>query len=84
VTTKYRRLFAMVGLLAAFALPVTASAADRVRLATGGKGAWDASAAWLGQQAGIFTKHNIEVELSYTEGGGKAVEAVISCTIDVA
>jgi NitT/TauT family transport system substrate-binding protein len=63
---------------------LTASATDRVRVATGGKGAWDASVAWLGQQAGIFAKHDIDVEMSYTDGSGKALEAVITGSIDVA
>ena len=84
MTINRRIVFALVGLLSTFVLPLTASAADRVRVAQGGKGAWDASAAWLGQQAGIFAKHGIDVEISYTEGSGKALEAVIAGSIDVA
>ncbi len=55
-----------------------------MRVATGGKGLWEASATWLGQQAGIFAKHGIDVEIFYTEGSGKALEAVIAGSIDVA
>jgi NitT/TauT family transport system substrate-binding protein len=84
VTINSRSIFALIGILASLVLPLTASAAERVRVATGGKGAWDASAAWLGQQAGIFAKHGLDVEISYTEGSGKALEAVITGSIDVA
>jgi NitT/TauT family transport system substrate-binding protein len=81
---NHRSVLAIIGLLATLALPLTASAADRVRVATAGKGAWDASAAWLGQQAGIFAKHGIDVDISYTDGGVKSLEAVIAGSIDVA
>jgi NitT/TauT family transport system substrate-binding protein len=84
MTFSRRAVFGLAALLAAAALPLAASAADRVHVATGGKGGWDASAAWLGQQAGIFAKHGVEVEVSYTEGGGKALEAVIAGSADVA
>lgn len=85
MTVNRRNIFGLVvGFLAVSALPLTASAGDRVRVAGGGKGAWDASAAWLGQKAGIFAKHGIDVEISYTEGGGKSLEAVIAGSVDVA
>ena len=80
-----RSVFVRIGLLVVImALPLAASAGDRVRVAAGGKGAWDASAPWLGHRAGIFAKHGIDIENSYTEGSGKALEAVIAGSIDVA
>src|SRR5688500_7815023 len=84
VNLNSRSVCALIALLVALALPLTASAADRVRVGTGGKGAWDASAAWLGQKAGIFAKHGIDIEIFYTDGSGKALEAVIADSLDVA
>jgi NitT/TauT family transport system substrate-binding protein len=84
VTINRHRVFAIVAIWAALALPFTASAGDRVRIGTAGKGAWEASAPWLGQQAGIFTKHDIDVEVYYTDGSGKALDGVIAGSLDVA
>jgi len=74
----------IIGLLIVLALPLTALAADRVRIGTAGKGAWEAAVPWLGQQTGIFAKHDIDVEVFYTDGSTKALEGVIGGSIDVA
>jgi NitT/TauT family transport system substrate-binding protein len=84
VTINWRSVLSIIAFLTVLTLPLTVSAADRVRIATGGKGSWEGATPWLGEQAGIFAKHNIEIEIAYTEGGGKALEAVIAGSMDIA
>lgn len=67
----------------ACAMPLTAVAGDPLRLATGGKGDWDASLASLGTKVGIFRDAGIDLEVSYADGGGQALDAVIAGSADV-
>src|SRR5262249_6692893 len=46
----------------------TASAHDKVKLAIGQRGNWDTSVSEIGQLAGIFGKHELELDMSYTNG----------------
>jgi NitT/TauT family transport system substrate-binding protein len=48
------------------------------------RGAWDTSITELGNRAGIFKKHDINVDLLFTAGGAEALGALISGSIDVA
>ncbi len=56
---------------------------DTFRLAIGGFGLWAAEAPRLGQQAGIFKKHGINVEYYATAGAGESLQAVISGSADL-
>src|SRR6476469_7431526 len=76
-------LLGILLLVLACAMPLTAIAGDRLRLATGGKGDWDASLASLGTKIGIFRDAGIDLEVSYADGGGQALEAVIAGNADV-
>jgi NitT/TauT family transport system substrate-binding protein len=67
-------------LLLGFAAPVSA---ETVKLAIGQRGNWDTSVAEIGQRAGIFKKHNLDLEMLYTQGGGETQQAVISGSVDV-
>src|SRR3954447_4859549 len=72
--------------LAAAALGLTVTAAnaqDTLKLAIGQRGNWDTSVAEIGQRAGIFKKHNLDLEMLYTQGGGETQQAVISGSVDV-
>lgn len=60
-----------------------AHAQDTLRLAIGQRGAWDTSVAELGQKAGIFKKHGLQLDLLYTQGGGETQQAVISGSVDI-
>jgi NitT/TauT family transport system substrate-binding protein len=60
-----------------------ASAQDKLKLAIGQKGNWDTAAPELGMRVGIFKKHNLELELLYTAGGGETQQAVISGSADI-
>src|SRR3984893_4580580 len=61
----------------------SASADDVIRLAIGQRGLWDSSIAELGQAAGIFKRHGLELQVVYTSGGGETQQAVISGSVDV-
>jgi len=60
-----------------------ASAEDTVKLAVGQRGNWDTSVSEIGQQAGIFKKHGLVLEMVYTQGAGETQQAVISGSVDI-
>jgi NitT/TauT family transport system substrate-binding protein len=60
-----------------------APAADVMKLAIGQRGLWDSAIAELGQQAGMFRRHGLELEVFYTSGGGETQQAVISGSADI-
>ena len=64
-------------------LTATASAHDKVKLAIGQRGNWDTSVSEIGQLAGIFGKHGLELEIIYTNGAGETQQAVISGSVDM-
>jgi len=70
----------MLGLLSA---TTAASALDKVKLAIGQRGNWDTSVSEVGQLAGIFKKHGLELEIVYTNGAGETQQAVISGSVDI-
>jgi NitT/TauT family transport system substrate-binding protein len=78
-------------LLAALALtplalalsPGTSFAADLLKLAIGQRGLWDSSIAEVGLGAGIFQRHNLDLQVVYTSGGGETQQAVISGSVDI-
>jgi NitT/TauT family transport system substrate-binding protein len=78
-------------LLAALALtplalalsPGTSLAADLLKLAIGQRGLWDSSIAEVGLGAGIFQRHNLDLQVVYTSGGGETQQAVISGSVDI-
>lgn len=57
--------------------------AETLKLAVGQRGNWDTSVAELGQRAGIFKKHGLELEILYTSGGGETQQAVLSRSVDI-
>src|SRR5712671_4971287 len=60
-----------------------ASAQDKLKLTIGQRGNWDTAIAQLGTKAGIFKKHNLELELLYTSGSGETLQPVISGSVDL-
>ena len=73
------------GLLAlALGLSVpSALAQDKLKIAAGQRGNWDTTIAEVGQRAGIFKKHGLELEILWTQGGGETQQAVISGSVDI-
>jgi NitT/TauT family transport system substrate-binding protein len=61
-----------------------APAQDTLKVAVPQRGAWDTSITEIGQRAGIFKKHNINVELLFTGGGAEVLGAIIAGSMDVA
>ena len=76
-----RVLGAMV--LSAMTTAASARADDLIRLAIGQRGLWDSAIAELGQAAGIFKRHGLELQVVYTSGGGETQQAVISGSVDI-
>ncbi len=81
---KISRLAAAAALAAATVLSGSALAADTVRVANAQKGFWDQTIIMFGDEAGIFDKHDIDLEILWTDGGADAQQAVISGSMDVA
>src|SRR5271170_7578190 len=61
----------------------TGHALETLKLAVGAPGNWDTCIPAIGQRAGIFKRHGIELELLYTQGGGETMQAVISGSVDI-
>ena len=75
----------LAGVLAVltFLAASAASAQDKVKLAIGQRGNWDTSVSEIGQRAGIFKKHGLELDIVYTQGAGETQQAVISGSVDL-
>ncbi len=76
-----KKLLAVL-LLGVAVLPAV-SHAETLKLAVGQRGNWDTSISELGQEAGIFAKHDLTLEILYTAGGGETQQAVISRSVDI-
>jgi NitT/TauT family transport system substrate-binding protein len=74
-----------LGLVAAgfLAAAQPALAQDKLKLAVGQRGNWDTSVSEVGQRAGIFKKHGLELEIVYTQGAGETQQAAISGGVDI-
>ena len=77
------RMKLIAGALFAALASTSAYAADSLKLAIGQRGLWDSAIAEIGTQAGIFAKHNLELQVFYTSGGGETQQAVISGSADI-
>ena len=59
-------------------LPSAVRAQDQLKLAVGARGVGETFVAELGQDAGIFKKHGLALDIFYTQGGGETIQVVIS------
>ena len=75
-----RCLLAVAGLVLA---GTHAFAQDKLKLTVGQRGNWDTSISEVGQRAGIFRKHGLELEIVWTQGAGETQQAVIAGSVDV-
>jgi NitT/TauT family transport system substrate-binding protein len=73
------------GALAALALALAsaASAQDLLKIAAGQRGNWDTSISELCMRSGICKKHNVAVEILWTQGAGETQQAVIAGSADL-
>lgn len=70
--------------LIAFAFGATqASAQDTLKIAIGQINNWENQAPTLGEDAGIFRKHNLTIEAFGTQGAGETIQAVVSGSADL-
>jgi NitT/TauT family transport system substrate-binding protein len=65
-------------LLAMMVVASPALADDAIKLAVGAHGNWETAAAELGQNAGLFKKRGIALDILYTQGSGETQQAVIA------
>lgn len=78
---RLARLFAMLIVLALSG--VGAKAQDKLTLALGQRGNWDTAIAQLGQDAGIFQKHGLSLDILWTQGAGESQQALLSGSADI-
>src|SRR3954454_19062014 len=72
--------------LAALAQGVVARdavAQDHLKVAVGGRGVGETFITEVGDKAGLFRKHNLALDIFYTDGGGETQQAVISNSAQV-
>jgi len=69
--------------LALFALAAPAHAQDTLKIAIGQINNWENQAPTLGEDIGIFKKHNLKIEAFGTQGAGETIQAVISGSADL-
>jgi NitT/TauT family transport system substrate-binding protein len=79
-----RFVIVVLGILALAGASRAASADDTLKVAIPQKGAWDAGLVELGQRAGIFKKHGLDLDILYTTAGPESIQALIGGSIDVA
>jgi NitT/TauT family transport system substrate-binding protein len=77
------RIATAVGLGFLAVSTITALADDTLKIAVGQRGSWDTSVSELGQKAGIFKQHGLELDLLFTQGAGETQQATISGSVDV-
>src|ERR1700750_1664545 len=73
-----RRLNVVVACLALIVCTRAAYADDTLKIAVGARGVGETFVAELGQNAGIFKKHGLVLDILYTQGGGETQQVVIS------
>jgi NitT/TauT family transport system substrate-binding protein len=75
------KAFVWLGLALLSAPPALAQ--DKITLTIGQRGFWDTAVAHLGIEAGIFKKHNLELDITYTAGSGETLQPVVAGQVDI-
>src|SRR5258708_12952003 len=78
-----RGILSLALIVSSLLSPGSAFANDPVRLAVSQRGNWQSAVAELGQKAGIFQKHGLDLDLTFTDGGGQTLQAVLSNSADI-
>lgn len=73
----------VAGVAMLFALMPQAWAEDALKVAVARHGVWESALAELGQQAGVFKKHGIVLDLFYLEGSSETRQSVVSNRADI-
>jgi NitT/TauT family transport system substrate-binding protein len=77
-----RTAIAALAVSAGLLLPTSAFADDQFKIALGQRGNWDTAITHLGSKAGIFKKHGIDLQMTYTSGSGETLQPVIAGSVD--
>ena len=80
------RLILRRGLAATLSLMLlhgVAVAEDALKIAVGQRGGWEQCVSELGQNAGIFKKHGLTLDVLYTQGSGETIQIVLSGSVDI-
>ena len=67
-----------LAVVAAMTTGCGAAAQDHLKVAVGARGVGETFVAELGQDAGIFRKHGLSLDVLYTQGGGETQQVVIA------
>jgi ABC-type nitrate/sulfonate/bicarbonate transport system substrate-binding protein len=73
----------LVAATLALAAPLATQAQETLKLAVGAPHNWENQPAALGQQAGIFKKHGLVLDVLFTQGSGETMQAVIAGSVDI-
>lgn len=84
MTVRKTLLFASLLVASAVAVAATAMAQEKIRVAIGQRQVWDSQVIPLGTEAGIFKKHGLEVDITWTAGGAETLQAVLTGSVDYA
>ncbi len=53
-------------------------AADKLKIIAAQRGNWETAIPELGQNAGIFKKHDVDLDILYTQGTGETMQLIVS------
>src|SRR5258707_12157956 len=77
---RARLAAASLALIATSAALESACAEDELKIAVGGRGIGETFVTEVGYKAGLFKRHDLALDIFYTDGGGETQQAVISNT----
>ena len=80
---KHIRQLAGAAAIAAVAFVHPAAGADKLKMTVGQRGNWDTAVLHLGEKAGIFKKHDLELDIVYTSGAGETLQPIVSGAVDI-
>ena len=60
-----------------------AAMAEPLKIVAAQRGNWETSIPELGRDAGIFKKHNVELEILYSQGTGETLQLLVSGSADL-
>ncbi len=72
-----------LSVLACAAVSFPAASQETLRVAVAQRGNWDSSVAELGQRAGIFRKHGLDLDIAYPQSATEAARAVLTGTAEI-
>src|SRR5262249_31214196 len=77
-----RGLSVVLAVIVSCAMP-QGPAAETLENASPIPGSWESAIPELGQQAGIFRKYGLDLDILYTQGGGETLQVVMSGSVDI-